>query len=145
MNHMYVRGIQLPVLNDTQQKLLSLFEEEETQDFMRQVRIDEVTVMDDVTLEIVASQFIDLERQASSSQLVRHLQIQTIYTTYDASEGEGEGFDPYCDFDNRRYREVRISSMHRTLEGDQGWIVGSYGEGEFVYKPDTSDLCIWEV
>lgn len=126
-----VKGFAKPTMNEGQESLFNLFiEEHTTDDFTHEpYRIDKVEIVDDDTILIYTSRFIQLERQFSSMQLVRHMQIVETFRMYGVD-------DPYCDHEaDVRYREVLLTSVYRTAQDDPGWV-----KGEGQYEPDPSDL-----
>lgn len=127
-----VKGFVKPEMNEGQERLFDLFNEEHQDDFIREpYRIDKVDIVDDDTILIYTSRFIQLGQQHASTALVRHLQIMETFRMYGAD-------DPYCDMEaDARYREVALTSVYRTAEGDPGWVTG------IGYEPDASDLHIW--
>lgn len=127
----FVKGFVKPELNEGQQSLLDLFMQEsgESEDWREPVRIDKVEVETEDSILIYTSRFIPLDHQYSSMTPVRHLQIMAVYRSWDHD-------DPYTDHHvNLRYREVLLTNVFRTLEGDPGWIV-SHDE----YAEDISSL-----
>lgn len=143
----FVKGFVKPELNATQQRLLDMFIEEQNENGaeFEPARIDRVDGQDARSILIYTSRFIQIEHpQRSSMQQVRHLQLMTIHQMWD--EGEDD-FDPYGDYvGNVEYREVYLTNVFRTFEGDEGWATGSYQEGgktHFVYEMDRSSLHLW--
>lgn len=131
-----------PELTTTQRKQLDLFIEEhnESSAEYEPERIDKVTVTGD-DLIIHTSRFIELVFSGSSSNPSRHLQIMTVYRAWNNTDGDGgntpddDWFDPYCDIEERGYREVYLTSVNRTAKGDEGWITGHTTDDEGHYLP----------
>lgn len=140
---MHVKGLDLSALNPVHLQQLALFEEEK--ESLEPERIDKVEVIDDYTLRVYTSRFIELEGlRHSSSEMYRHLQVMSTYRLYDNDpDPDVETMnDPYADFEmDRRYREVLLSSVYRTLEGDEGWIVTVKPT---TFRPDISPLHVWD-
>jgi hypothetical protein len=138
----YVKGIELPELNGVHREMIDLFNEEH--EGLELERIDHVEVIDDYTVRIFTSRFIELTPRLSSG-LSLHLQIMSTYRMYDNDPDSVDHMnDPYCEYEmDRRYREVYISNVYRTLDGDKGWIVGYSGEGA-KYRADDSELHVWD-
>ena len=129
----FVKGFVKPELNEGQQELLDLFIQEsgESEDWREPVRIDKVVVETDDSILIYTSRFIQLDHQYTSVTPVRHLQIMEVHRSWDHK-------DPYCHMHLPvRYREVQLTNVFRTLEGDEGWIV-SLGDENFA--EDISSL-----
>lgn len=137
----YVRGIHIPDLNPVQAELVEIFvEEREGQELER---IDHIEVINDVAVRIFTSRFIELSGFYGKG-LNPHLQIMSTYRAYDENPEGDHVQDPYIDHEmDRRYREVRISSVYRTLRDDPGWVVGMEN-GKAVHEPDSSPLYVWD-
>lgn len=135
----FVRGIALPSLNPCQQSLLDLFVEEMNKG---QDRIDQVTVINDYRILITTSTFIPLEKFRSSTTPTNHLQIQSVHVSWDDDPQPNlELSDPYSDlYTSKRYREVYLTSVYRTWEGDPGWVTSM---SPLTYQADTSDTHVW--
>lgn len=141
MNLPYVKGLDLNELNRVHRDMLDLFIKEKEGPEVE--RIDKVEVIDDYSCRVYTSRFIEL-MFTGGSRLGPHLQIMSTYRLYDNDPGPiEEGMnDPYTDYEmDRRYREVMISSVYRTLEGDEGWV---HIIDPKTYEPDTSPLYIWD-
>lgn len=128
-----VKGFVKPTMNEGQERLFDLFNEEHPDDFIHEPhRIDKVEIVDEDTILIYTSRFIQLDVHYRSNVPVLHLQIMETFRMYGAD-------DPYCDQESRsKYREVMLTSVYRTAEGDPGWVVSST-----AHEPDVSDLHIW--
>lgn len=139
----YVKGIDLPTLNPCQRSMIELFADEHD-NVTEPERIDKVEVINDYTIRVYTSRFIELTGiRRSSSDLSRHLQIMSTYRMYDDDpQPDLTLSDPYCDYEqDRAYREVLMSSVYRTLEGDEGWIVNIDPK---TFRDDESPLYVWE-
>lgn len=143
MGTTYVKGIKLPELNGVHQEMIDLFNLEH--EGLEVERIDHVEVIDDYTILIFTSRFIELSPRTTSGDRSRHLQIMSTYRMYDNDPGPVEHMrDPYCEYEmDRRYREVFLSNVYRTLEGDKGWIMGEFA-GDTAYRADDSELHVWD-
>jgi hypothetical protein len=128
----YVKGFVKPELNKGQQSLLDLWikEQSESEDWREPARIDKVEAYGEDEILVYATRFIQLDYQAASTTPVRHLQIMEIDRMWDSE-------DPYCDpHEPVRYREVYLTTVFRTFEGDEGWNTGFDG----MPQPDISAL-----
>jgi hypothetical protein len=127
----FVKGYVEPELNLGQRSLLELFleQENESEDWRQPTRIDKVEVVDEQSIHIYTSQFIDLEPNIGSVPH-RHLQVMTVHLYYQPG-------DPYDDIPSITYREVLLTNVYRTFINDPGWINSLSSE---EYLPDVSDL-----
>lgn len=127
----FVKGYVQPELNDGQQHLLDLFmeNENESEDWRQPTRIDKVEVVDEQSIYIYTSQFVDLEPSIGSVPH-RQLQVMTVHLYYQPD-------DPYDDIPSITYREVQLTNVYRTFIDDQGWINSLSPE---TYLPDVSEL-----
>jgi len=131
-----VKGFVKPEFNEGQERLFDLFiEEHTTDDFaFEPYRIDKVVISTDDEILIYTSRFIQLDRQYESTTPVHHLQIMEVFRMYGAD-------DPYCDqVGHNRYREVMLTSVYRTAEGDPGWVISSTEHAEDLSSLHTDWL-----
>lgn len=130
---LHVKGLNIPSMNDNQKRLFELFTQEQTESeaTYEPVRVDQVTLVDENRIRIHTSRFISIEPRFSSG-LHNHLQIMEVFESYDAD-------DPYSDIVSVAYREVALTNVFRTAEGDPGWVDRIEANG-VTHRPDISSL-----